>query len=108
MGNALTYMNILEEIEEDELNQYYTDIAYQYGRLIRKVFDFDPISELFFAPIARSEPEDEDQITMGNSHTKFKNRHSQEMSDISIDIGEELLEYGVETVAKVKTAASLV
>ena len=42
MGNALSFKSIFTEIEQDQKNQYYTDIAYQYGRLIRKVFDFQP------------------------------------------------------------------
>ncbi len=44
MGNALQYKNILDEIKEDEENQYYTDIAYQYGRLTRKILDVEPMS----------------------------------------------------------------
>lgn len=44
MGNALVFKSIIDEIEEDEKNQYYTDIAYQVGRLIRQVMFFDPIS----------------------------------------------------------------
>jgi hypothetical protein len=43
MGNALSFKDIFDEIEEDKENQYYTDIAYQYGRLIRKIFDFQSI-----------------------------------------------------------------
>ena len=40
MGNALAFKSIFTEIEQDMKNQYYADIAYQYGRLIRKIFDF--------------------------------------------------------------------
>lgn len=40
MGNALSFKSIFVAIEEDMANQYYADIAYQYGRLIRKIFDF--------------------------------------------------------------------
>ena len=40
MGNALAYKSIIDEIQLDEKNQYYTDIAYQYGRLVRKLWDF--------------------------------------------------------------------
>jgi hypothetical protein len=40
MGNALSFKSIFTEIKQDEINQYYADIAYQYGRLIRKIFDF--------------------------------------------------------------------
>lgn len=40
MGNALAFNSIIQEIELDIENQYYTDIAYQYGRLVRKIADF--------------------------------------------------------------------
>ena len=44
MGNALSFKSIYTEIQDDLTNQYYADIAYQYGRLIRIIFDFDPIT----------------------------------------------------------------
>lgn len=44
MGNALNFKNIIDEINQDYANQYYTDIAYQYGRLVRKIFDFQPLA----------------------------------------------------------------
>ena len=43
MGNALNFKQIFDEIQQDYNNQYYTDIAYQYGRMVRKIFDFQPI-----------------------------------------------------------------
>jgi hypothetical protein len=49
MGNALSFKSIFTEIEQDEKNEYYADIAYQYGRLIRKVFDFQPTEAGAFA-----------------------------------------------------------
>ena len=44
MGNSLSFKSIFNEIQDDMSNQYYADIAYQYGRLIRLIFDFDPVS----------------------------------------------------------------
>jgi hypothetical protein len=43
MGNALAFKSIFDDITADQANGYYTDIAYQYGRLIRKMFDFQPL-----------------------------------------------------------------
>lgn len=43
MGNALVFQNIFKEIQADEVNQYYSDIALQYGRLVRNIFDFSPV-----------------------------------------------------------------
>lgn len=43
MGQALKFKSIFEQIQDDMDNQYYTDIATQYGRLVRIIFfDFDP------------------------------------------------------------------
>lgn len=44
MGNALAFKSIFDDITADQANAYYTDIAYQYGRLIRKMFDFQPLA----------------------------------------------------------------
>ncbi len=44
MGQALAFKQIFDEITEDTQNQYYTDIYYQYGRLIRRIFDFDNLT----------------------------------------------------------------
>jgi hypothetical protein len=49
MGNALSFKSIFTQITQDQTNQYYSDIAYQYGRLIRKVFDFQPTTTESFA-----------------------------------------------------------
>lgn len=43
MGNSLTFKSILDEINKDIKNYYYADIFTQYGRLIRTVFDFEPM-----------------------------------------------------------------
>ena len=42
MGRALQFKSIFDTIQDDLLNQYYVDIANQYGRLIRIMFDFEP------------------------------------------------------------------
>jgi hypothetical protein len=40
MGNALAFKSIFDDISADQANGYTTDIYYQYGRLVRKMFDF--------------------------------------------------------------------
>jgi len=45
MGNALKYKVIFDDITKDLDNQYYPDIAYQIGKMIRLMFDFEPIEE---------------------------------------------------------------
>ena len=75
--------------------------------MIRKVFDFDPISESTWIPQVKQTPDDGDQITMGAAN-KFKNRPNQEISGITGEIREELVEMGVETLAKVGAAAASV
>jgi hypothetical protein len=42
MGRALQFKSIFDTIQDDLENQYYVDIANQYGRLIRIMFDFEP------------------------------------------------------------------
>jgi hypothetical protein len=42
MGRALQFKSIFDTIQDDLKNQYYVDIANQYGRLIRIMFDFEP------------------------------------------------------------------
>lgn len=42
MGRALQFKNIFDTINDDMKNQYYVDIANQYGRLIRIMLDFEP------------------------------------------------------------------
>ena len=44
MGRALQFKSIFDTIQDDLENQYYVDIANQYGRLIRIMFDFEPSS----------------------------------------------------------------
>lgn len=44
MGNALSFKSIFDDIAADQQNNYLTDIAYQYGRLIRIIFDFSPLT----------------------------------------------------------------
>lgn len=44
MGEALSFKEIFDEITVDTQNQYYTDIYYQYGRLIRRIFDFENVT----------------------------------------------------------------
>lgn len=48
MGNALRFRQIFNEIQDDMNNQYYADIAQQYGRMIRIIFDFDPLTTASF------------------------------------------------------------
>lgn len=43
MGSALTFKSIFESIDSDFKNQYYADVFTQYGRMIRTVFDFNPM-----------------------------------------------------------------
>jgi hypothetical protein len=43
MGNSLTFKSILDEITKDIKNYYYADIFTQYGRLVRTIFDFEPM-----------------------------------------------------------------
>lgn len=43
MGSAMTFKSIFEDIDSDIKNQYYADIFTQYGRMIRTVFDFNPM-----------------------------------------------------------------
>lgn len=43
MGKSLTFKSILDEITLDIKNGYYADIFTQYGRLIRTIFDFNPM-----------------------------------------------------------------
>ena len=40
MGKSLSFKLILDAINEDIANQYYVDIANQYGRMVRVLFDF--------------------------------------------------------------------
>ena len=42
MGKSLSFKSILDAINEDIKNQYYVDIANQYGRMVRVMFDFEP------------------------------------------------------------------
>jgi len=42
MGKSLTFKSIFDEINNNLKNQYYVDIANQYGRLVRVLFDFEP------------------------------------------------------------------
>lgn len=44
MGNALKFQSIFKEIMDDIKNQYYADIANQYGRMVRIIFlDFEKL-----------------------------------------------------------------
>jgi hypothetical protein len=40
MGQALAFKYIFDEIESDKKQQYYPDIAFQYGKLLRLIFNF--------------------------------------------------------------------
>jgi hypothetical protein len=42
MGSSLKFKTILDAINENLKNQYYVDIANQYGRMVRIIFDFEP------------------------------------------------------------------
>jgi len=42
----MAFKNIFDDIAEDKAAGYLTDIAYQYGRLLRKMFDFQPLAEI--------------------------------------------------------------
>ena len=42
MGRSLQFKSIFDAINDDIKNQYYVDIANQYGRMIRVVFLFFP------------------------------------------------------------------
>lgn len=44
MGSALKFKSIFDEISADVKNQNYADIANQYGRMIRIMIDFDPMT----------------------------------------------------------------
>jgi hypothetical protein len=48
MGKSLTFKSILDEIQKDVNSGYYADIFTQYGRLIRTIFDFDPMETAAF------------------------------------------------------------
>lgn len=41
MGNSLKFRQALQDIENDKKNQFYVDIAQQYGKIIRLIFEFD-------------------------------------------------------------------
>ena len=49
MGNALKFQSIFTSITNDVQNQYYADIANQYGRLINVIFNFQPVSSSGFS-----------------------------------------------------------
>jgi hypothetical protein len=49
MGNALSFKFIFDEIESDIKQQYYPDIAFQYGKLIKLVLDFEPVDDATLA-----------------------------------------------------------
>jgi hypothetical protein len=40
MGNSLKFRQAFTDISNDNKNQFYTDIAQQYGKIIRLVLDF--------------------------------------------------------------------
>jgi hypothetical protein len=40
MGNSLKFRQAFTDITNDIKNQFYTDIAQQYGKIIRLVLDF--------------------------------------------------------------------
>ena len=42
MGSSLKFKTSLDAINENLKNQYYVDIANQYGRMVRIIFDFEP------------------------------------------------------------------
>lgn len=42
MGRALQFKSIFDAINDNLKNQYYVDIANQYGRMVRIIFDFEP------------------------------------------------------------------
>ncbi len=42
MGRSLQFKSIFDAIQNDIKNQYYVDIANQYGRMVRVIFDFQP------------------------------------------------------------------
>ena len=45
MGHALSFKYIFDEIESDIKQQYYPDIAFQYGKLIKLILDFEAIDD---------------------------------------------------------------
>lgn len=42
MGKSLTFKSIFDQVDDDLKNQYYVDIANQYGRMVRVILDFEP------------------------------------------------------------------
>lgn len=42
MGRSLQFKSIFDAIDDNIKNQYYVDIANQYGRMVRVIFDFEP------------------------------------------------------------------
>lgn len=45
MGNAISFQTIFQTIGESRENQMYEEIYYQYGVLIRLIFDFLPLED---------------------------------------------------------------
>lgn len=68
MGNAQTYLNIFDAIQEDIENQNYEDIWHQYGRLINNILDVSPIESEGLEKAALSDTEFE---TMLRNHPNF-------------------------------------
>lgn len=52
MGSALKFKSIFDEIQDDIKNQNYADIANQYGRMLRIIFDFEPMEAAGFSSAA--------------------------------------------------------
>lgn len=59
MGKALSFKYIFDEIESDREQQYYSDIAFQYGKLIKLIFDFESIDEGALEPYGLSHEQSE-------------------------------------------------
>lgn len=45
MGNAIAFQQIFQTIAESRENQMFEEIYYQYGVLIRLIFDFLPLED---------------------------------------------------------------
>lgn len=83
MGRALQFKSIFDTIQDDLKNQYYVDIANQYGRLIRIMFDFEPstgasldaFKQMFFLEASgnyTNSDQETDEVDIESEDFKFK------------------------------------
>ena len=55
MGNSLKFKQAFDDIESDIENQFYTDIALQYGKILKLILDFSA-DDLTAASLSSSQP----------------------------------------------------